>query len=169
MRFWFKRKPRYRVIREPAVQRIMMLEHCLAALRECLAPEIARGHEGVAFLYGKTDGTETLITGVFRPQARTTRGSFAVSTLAMAKVVEAVCDLGLEVIGQIHSHPTLAGHSKGDEDGARIAYDGFVSLVLPNYARDLPSLEGMAIYMYRDGEFDELEDEALLIIPGSIK
>ncbi len=166
MRRW--RKPRHRVLHEPCQPRLLLHEQCLPALSVCLAPEIGRRHEGIVYLYGQTDGTQTLVVGVFRPKAHTTRGNFAVSSIAMAKVVQSVCDLGLQVVGQLHSHPALAAHSKGDEDGARIAYDGFVSIVLPDYARHLPSLEGAAFYLYRRGKFEELDPNAITIIPGAM-
>jgi hypothetical protein len=163
-----KRQPRFRVLHDAPEPKVLMIEQCLPALRACLSPEIVRQHEGIVYLYGQTNGTSTLIVGVFRPKAHTTPGSFEVSSIAMASVVETVCDLGLQVVGQLHSHPTLAAHSEGDEDGTRIAYDGFVSIVLPNYARDLPSLDGMALYMFRRGMFEELDYDAFSIIPGAI-
>ncbi len=160
------RKPRHRVLRNVPDRRILLVDQCLPVLRTCFAPYIERKHEGIAYLYGQTDGWKTLIVGAFRPHAQTTPGSFEVAPVALAKVVATVCDLGLQVVGQIHSHPSLAGHSQGDEDGARIAYDGFVSIVLPNYARDLPSLKGAAAYMYAEGVFTQIS--TVTIVPGGM-
>jgi proteasome lid subunit RPN8/RPN11 len=154
-----------RIIRRPPQLHVIIPDRCLDDMRVCMTPEIKRGHEGIAFFLGRTDGTTTVIVSVMRPEARTSRGSFAVSSTAMAKVVEKACGYGLQVVGQVHSHPTLAGHSQGDEDGARIAYDGFVSLVIPNYGRDLPSLSGTAAYMFRGGEFEELNNSAVTVVP----
>ena len=159
-------KPRYRILQEPVHPRIFLLEHCIEGIIQCISPEMQRGHEGVVYLYGQTDGTDTLIAGVIRPEAATSWGSFEVSSLAMARVVNAVCALGLKVVGQLHTHPTLAEHSQGDEDGARIAYQGFTSIVLPDYGRHLPSLEGMAAYMFRDGRFQELPTAKVYVTPG---
>lgn len=167
--FGSKRTLRYRVLTEVEIPRVLILDQCLSVLQRFFAPTVKCQHEGIVYLYGKTDGYETIALGVYRPEARTTPGSFHVSPLAMAKVVETVCDLGLQVIGQIHSHPTVAEHSRGDEEGTRIAYDGFVSIVLPKYAADLPSLAGAAVYMFRQGQFNELCHSSVSIIPGGME
>jgi proteasome lid subunit RPN8/RPN11 len=84
----------------------------------------------------------------------------------MAGVVRKANDAGLQVIGQIHTHPRQAYHSDGDEDGAGIAYDGYVSIVFLNYGRQLPSLSGAAIYFYRNEAFSELPGKAVKLITG---
>jgi proteasome lid subunit RPN8/RPN11 len=131
-----------------------------------MAPEITKGHEGVAYLFGQTNADSTLVVGAIRPECKTTPGSFNVSSAAMARVVRGAGDAGLQVVGQIHSHPKEAFHSSGDEDGARIAYDGFVSVVVPDYGRRLPSLHGAAFYFYRGGAFVELKLKFVKVING---
>ena len=43
---------------------------------------------------------------------------------------------GLELIGQVHSHPgRFVGHSDGDDERALMPYDGFLSIVVPHYGR----------------------------------
>jgi proteasome lid subunit RPN8/RPN11 len=143
-----------------------MTEASVLAMRDCMAQEIARGHEGIAYLFGQTNGATTVVVGAIRPEARTTVGSFNVTSVAMARVVRAATDAGLQVIGQIHTHPGQAYHSDGDEDGARIVYDGYVSIVVPEYGRRLPSLNGAAIYFYRGEAFSEMSGKAVKIING---
>jgi hypothetical protein len=133
-----------------------------------LAPEIDRGHEGIAYLYGRTDGSTTVVIGAIRPAAQTTAGSFEVSAIAMARVVRAVSNMGLQLVGQAHSHPGAAFHSEGDEIGARIAYSGFVSLVAPDYGTHLPALSGSAVYFFDEGRFVDLPVEAVTIAPGAL-
>ena len=65
------------------------------------------------------------------------------------KVVRAAVDRGLQVVGQVHTHPGDAYHSDGDNAGARIAFTGYVSIVLPDYGRDLPALTRAAAYSSR--------------------
>ena len=68
-------------------------------------------------------------------------------------------------MGQVHTHPRLAYHSDGDEEGARIAYTGYVSIVLPDYGRRLPNLDKAAIFMFRAGHgFIGLDASNLTII-----
>ena len=133
----------------PAAPRLIVTEACVAALRGCLAPEIRKVHEGISYLAGRTDGTTTLAVAAMRPDAGTTRGSFNVSAPAMARIVRAAASQGLQVVGQVHTHPGEAYHSDGDEDGARIAYTGYVSLVLPDYGRRLPAFDAAAVFMFR--------------------
>ena len=157
MRGWLRRffspKPAaYRPVTLPQPRRVVMAAVCVDALRASLAPEIARSHEGVVYLIGQTDGFTSLALAVFRPAATTTRGSFHVDTAAMRQVVESANAHGLQVVGQLHTHPGQAFHSDGDVAGALIRFGGFVSIVLPDYGSRLPSLEGAAIYMFSAAE-----------------
>lgn len=162
----FRRRPSYRP-GPPPPPRVVLTEPCIAALSECMEPEIRRGHEGVAYVLGQTDGTVTLAVAAVRPQASTTRGSFSVTAAAMAQVVRAATRTGLQVVGQVHTHPGKAYHSDGDVEGARIVYGGFVSIVLPDYGRRLPALDGAAVYMFRgEGGFTEIAPGRVGTIPG---
>lgn len=165
---FFGRKPAYRP-GPPPRPRVVLTESCVSALCECMEPEIRRGHEGVAYVLGQTDGVATLAITAIRPQAVTTRGSFSVSAPAMAQVVRTAIRAGLQVVGQVHTHPGKAYHSDGDVEGARIVYGGFVSVVLPDYGRRLPALDGAALYMYRGGAgFVEVALENIGIVPGRL-
>jgi proteasome lid subunit RPN8/RPN11 len=161
-----KPAPAYRPVNNPPPRRLIMTEASVLAMRDSMAPEIARGHEGIAYLLGQTNGATTIVVGAIRPESQTSSGSFNVSSVAMARVVRKATDSGLHVIGQIHSHPGQAYHSDGDEDGARITYDGYVSIVVPDYGRRLPSLAGAAIYFYRTEVFSELDGKAVKLITG---
>jgi proteasome lid subunit RPN8/RPN11 len=154
----------YRDVSIPPLRRVVITENAAVAIRECMAHEIDIGHEGVAYLFGQTNGESTLVVGAIRPASQTTRGSFDVSALAMTRVVRTATDEGLQVVGQIHTHTGEAYHSDGDIDGARIAYDGYVSIVLPEYGRGLPSFTGAAIYFYRSGAFSRLGPKNLRLI-----
>jgi len=161
-----KAAPAYREVTAPVPTRVTLTESCLNAMRACMAPEIELGHEGVAYLLGLTTGDSTVIVGAIRPDSHTTIGSFNVSSVAMARVVRAAGNAGLQVVGQVHTHPGSAYHSGGDDDGARIAYDGYISIVVPNYGRELPALRGAAIYAYRNHAFSRLGAKALKITNG---
>jgi proteasome lid subunit RPN8/RPN11 len=164
----FRLKPRYQP-GPPPPPRLVITEPCVKALYACMEPEIDAGHEGVAYVLGQTDGTVTLAVSAVRPEAVTTRGSFFVSAPAMAKVVRTAIRAGLQVVGQVHTHPEKAYHSDGDMEGARIVYRGFVSVVLPDYGRRLPSLDGAAVYMFRrEAGFVEVAGERIGIVPGKL-
>ena len=129
-------RPRHRVLTPTIRHRLVLTEASILGLGECLAQDIDREHEGVAYLYGQSDGSTTVVVGAARPDARTTPGSFDVSAVAMARVMRAINNAGLQLVGQAHSHPGQAYHSEGDEIGARVAYQGFVSLVVPKAMAD---------------------------------
>lgn len=169
---WFKRRHRpkpvaYRPVAPPHPRRVVLTAACRDALGASLGPEIEQNHEGIVYLIGQTDGMVTLAVSAFRPQATTTRGSFHVEAAAMRDVVEFASANGLQVIGQLHTHPRQAYHSDGDEAGALIRFNGFVSIVIPDYGTRLPSLEGAAVYMFCKGEcrFVELGLSDLCIVP----
>lgn len=162
-----RKKPApYRAINRLPAPRLIVTEASLHAMRECVATEIALHHEGITYLLGQTNGTTTIVIGAIRPNANTTRGSFEVSSVAMARVVRTAASAGLDVVGQLHTHPTHAYHSEGDEEGARIAYNGYVSIVVPDYGHHLPSLAGAAIYFYRNRSFTQLGAEAIRTTDG---
>lgn len=146
-------------------ERVVFPETLPFALQQCIAREITQGHEGVAYLYGQTDGLTTIVLGAMRPDAVTTSGSFNISSAAAARAVRTISDAGLQLVGQAHSHPGAAYHSEGDEIGARIAYGGFVSIVVPDYGRRLPAVDGWAAYFFSDGRFIELRDDQVRSVP----
>ncbi len=164
----FAKKPRYKP-GPPPPPRLVISQGCIDALAACLAPEIRDGQEGIAYLLGQSDGTTTVALASIRPEAQVTRSSFVVSASAMAKVVRAAVDRGLQVVGQIHTHPGDAYHSGGDDDGARIAFTGYVSIVLPDYGRHLPALTRSATYVFQAGKgFVPLGASNIVIVPGRV-
>ena len=162
----FSLKPKYRRIEIESSFEFLMTEDCVRAIGECIEPEKERGHEGVSYLFGRTDGFTTLAVGAIRPKSRTTTGSFSVSTVEMARLVKEIRGNGLQLISQLHSHPGRAYHSDGDIDGLKLVCNGYVSVVLPEYGNYLPSFEGGVFYFYRRGNgFKELEPKNIRIIP----
>jgi len=159
-------RPLYRPA-QPMPPTLLMTEACMKALRISFEPETRKQHEGVAYLFGLTNGTVTLAASVFRPRARTSRGSFEVDTKAMAACVRAAARHRLQIVAQVHTHPAGAYHSDGDVEGARIRYPGYASIVLPDYGDRLPSLDGAAVYFFsRGGEWIDLKVSAVTIVPG---
>lgn len=158
--------PRHVVAAAPP--KLLLTQSCWEAVRQALDPEIRKGHEGIVYLLGRTDGTVTLAVSVFRPRAVTTAGSFHVEPKAMAACVHAAGQFELQVVAQLHTHPGQAYHSDGDVEGARIRYPGYASIVLPDYGRRFPRLDGVAAYLWGAGRgWVELGQKDIIIIPGS--
>jgi proteasome lid subunit RPN8/RPN11 len=150
--------------------RVVLTDACLAGIANGLRDTTSACHEGVVYLLGRTDGETTLVLTAIRPAARTTRGSFEVNSAAMARVVRSAADLALHIVGQVHTHPGGAAHSDGDVAGARIRYPGYVSIVLPDYGRRLPRLDGAAIYTFVETrDFVQLDEGGLVVVPGEVR
>lgn len=115
-------------------------------------------HEGILYWAGLSLKDQWTITTIILPKARTTSGSFKTSSLANAEMISFLAEHGLELLAQVHSHPgTFVDHSPGDITGALMPYENFLSIVVPNYARQgLRPLAVLGIHRYEEGEFRRL-------------
>lgn len=67
----------------------------------------------------------------------------------------------LLLVGQVHSHPSSAYHSKTDDRYAVVTIPGGVSIVVPNFARDGFSLDTVAVYrLNAEGGWTEVTGDA---------
>jgi proteasome lid subunit RPN8/RPN11 len=118
-------------------------------------------HEGVVYWAGMTDDElgVKLALAVIVPEADTTPGSYDVTPVANAAVVEAVHAHDLELIATVHSHPgEMTSHSRRDSEETQLPHDGYYSVVVPNYARDgVRPFTDCGVHVYRDGGFHELD------------
>lgn len=142
---------------------IALTRQCLREVIQGMESATKRSHEGIAYLIGLTTGTTTIAASARFPNAATTRGSFDVSSVEMAKIVSEVTKSNLQVVGQIHTHPTSAFHSKGDLDGMRIKHPGYFSMVLPKYGGLLPSLKGAHALMWDGHKFQEIKEQVRIL------
>jgi proteasome lid subunit RPN8/RPN11 len=74
---------------------------------------------------------------------------------------------GLELIGQVHSHPgRCVDHSDRDDERALMPYEGFLSIVVPHYARrGMRPLASCGVHVFEKSRFRRLgksEVEALI-------
>ena len=104
--------------------------------------------EAATYFLGQTDGCTSVALACVHVRCASTWGSFRVSSGEMRRVIEDARALRLQVVGQMHTHPSEAFHSVGDDEGAQIKHDGFVSIVAPDYGRLLPNFQGVRSYMY---------------------
>lgn len=169
---WFRRifgeeKPAFRLVETQASKQLLIAEACYSGLVESLSSSQERRHEGVALLLGKLAGEAVIALACVQPKATTPAGSFDISAAEMARVIALATDLELELVAQVHTHPREAFHSQGDDEGARVRYDGYLSLVIPDYGAGLPRLDGAALYEFssRDG-WIPLSVENISIVPA---
>ena len=142
---------------------VALTRQCLREVMLGMQSATQRSHEGIAYLIGLTTGTTTIAASARFPNAATTRGSFDVSSGEIAKIVGEVTKSNLQVVGQIHTHPSGAFHSKGDLDGMRIKHPGYFSMVLPKYGSLLPSLKSAHTLLWDGHTFQEIEEQVKIL------
>ena len=144
---------------------VVMTAQCRDRIPKELRESIRRRHEGIVYFVGLTTGTTTLALSVTLPKATTTPGSVDVSALEVGKVVRATAMAGLQVVGQLHTHPGDAYHSEGDLTGMQIRYPGYFSIVVPEYGAHLPSFQQAHILMWTAGGFKDV-DQPIKMLDG---
>lgn len=162
-------RKRYRFADPAELPAIQFSRSAYDGLMECLKPAQEAGHEGVALLLGRISGVKVAVLQSVRPRAKTSCGRFEIPTREMARVVALAMDLDLQIVGQVHTHPREAFHSEGDEEGANIRYDGYVSIVIPDYGGHLPGRAGWATYRFSaERGWILLPETAVAVIEGGM-
>ena len=70
---------------------------------------------------------------------------------------------GLALLGQVHSHPgAFVDHSAGDNERALMPYDGFLSIVVPYYARrGMQPLTVCGVHVFENSRFRRIQDSEI--------
>ena len=84
---------------------VVLSTQCLDQLALLLRDSLERGHEGIVYFVGLTTGTTTLALSAMRPQAAATPESVDVAALELGKIIREAALAGLQVVGQLHTHP----------------------------------------------------------------
>lgn len=156
--FWWRLTRRLRRPRPPLRPLVVvMTARCRDVVAAALHTSLKAGHEGVVYFLGLTTGTTALAVSAVIPDATTTPGSFDVDKPELGKIIRAASLAGLQVVGQIHTHPRHAYHSAGDIEGMRIRYPGYFSIVVPDYGAHLPSLKQSHALMWTNDGFRETD------------
>ena len=142
-----------------------MTTDCRDRLTEELHRSACDGREGIVYLVGLTTGTTTLALAAACPEAAATVTSVDVDARELGKIIRQAASAGLQIVGQVHTHPRDAYHSGGDLTGMRIRHPGYFSIVVPEYGARLPSFEGSHTLMWTPEGFREI-DEPIRIFDG---
>ena len=135
-----------------------MTAQCRDLVTAALRGSLRRGHEGILYFVGLTTGATTLAVSAIMPSAVTTYGSFEVDAPELGKIIRTASMAGLQVVGQLHTHPRQAHHSSGDLEGMRIRHPGYFSIVIPDYGERLPSFERSHTLMWTTDGFQEVSE-----------
>lgn len=110
--------------------------------------------ENIVYWSGTNSGDTATVQRVIEPQAERGRRYAYVDPIEVSRVVNNVFDLGEFLIAQLHTHPTNEEHSGVDDCGSVSKREGFISLILPFYARfSDPTRPNWYGYELRQGEW----------------
>ena len=136
---------------------VRMTTHCHGQVAAYIHKSAQRGHEGIVYFVGLTNGTASVALYAMLPEANATPRSVDVTAPEIGKIVRSAAGAHLQVVGQLHTHPGNAYHSDGDLLGMRIRYPGYFSIVVPDYGARLPSFEQSHTLMWTADGFEEID------------
>jgi hypothetical protein len=158
----------------PLRGRFLILEPVITELERVLPTY--RGpdghHEGIAFLCGFERAGETVFTTAIFPDAEHRAGYVRCDEAQFAAASSAARSYGLGLLAQVHTHPKgCTGHSWGDDNMVRPAYEGMLSIVVPDYGlTGLRPLDSLGIHQLQGTQWILAERasirEKVLIIPA---
>ena len=149
------RRRKHRTLRLPC--QIIMTPQCGDQIADELRTSMLRHDEGIVYFVGLTTGTTTLALCATGPDTIATPTSVDVDATAIGNIIRAAATAGLQVVGQLHTHPRDAYHSAGDLVGMRIRHPGYFSIVVPEYGGRLPSFDAAHSLMWTNEGFRQVD------------
>jgi hypothetical protein len=121
-----------------------------------MAIDGARGHEGVAMWLGRYEGNTAVVTHVAALRGAGVRKSpdqLRISADLVNDLTDRAIELGLVLIGQIHSHGPMHGTFLSLTDKKfGISVPGYLSAVAPDYAmRPSTSINECGVHLFEKG------------------
>lgn len=86
---------------------------------------------------------------------------YFVSSETLFALNRALAESGLQLIAQVHSHPSEAYHSRADDRYAIVTSEGGLSLVVPDFGHAPADPASWAVYRLRQGDWQPLSREEL--------
>ncbi len=119
-------------------------------------------HENVAYIAGHILGDRRVGLTVIFPEATTTPNSYDTTIESHAATMDALGDLKMAIVAQVHVHPGPAVyHSDDDDERAFVNAQGFWSLVFPSYGRfGLGPVSSWGCHLHDGDRFHLLTAEA---------
>ena len=125
------------------------------------------GHEGICYWAGREEPGLTTMEAVLVPKASHSRFGVFVTESAFADVARRARAMGLGILAQVHSHPSRdTRHSDGDDDLVLMPFENMLSLVAPNYGRNLRAITDFSIHQFQDHRWVLCDPDS---IPTSFK
>lgn len=139
-----------------------VLEHSFQHLRRCGAAQ----HECVVFWAGPLSEPGR-IDEVLHPRHTASAIGYEVDPAWVSELWLDLAQRGQTVRAQVHTHPGTTFHSSTDDDFALVHTPGYMSLVIPDFARGPVGLEGSYLTARKaDGSWRELDPHAGIEVPS---
>lgn len=135
------------------VKRYHVPEAVIEETQRFLRSHGANGHEAYMLWTGGFSQQEAYVTTCIEPDVPTRPGGVKIPTRKMTQINRVLLERDQLLVAQVHSHPGGAFHSHVDERKAVTFHEGFVSIVVPDYASiSVADLEACGVYRYHIGE-----------------
>jgi hypothetical protein len=112
-----------------------------------------RGSEALVYLAGVVAGADMIVTGLYRLNHEPQGDRVVVAPDEARWLLRTLRARDEKLVGQLHSHRGLPGHSPGDDAWATSFHDGFLSIVVPRFGAAVTALAECAVLEYRGGRF----------------
>jgi hypothetical protein len=96
-----------------------------------------RNKEGIVLWLGRRTSSDSLASHVYQPIHTAASDFFYIPQQGMAHMLSFMGNNSVSVLAQVHTHPREAFHSQADDQWAIVRHLGALSLVLPNFARNV--------------------------------
>jgi len=135
----------------------------------------ARAVEQVAYFDGimveDAERIVAVVTTLTIPDATLEAGRFQVSPEAMSQAGKHFRQLRMQRLVQVHTHPSAwVGHSPWDDQYAYSQAAGAISIVLPDFARNRPTIEQAGVHLRTRKGWHQLSEEQkkqlIRVVPG---
>jgi len=163
MSLWKKSRPPAKISERVASRpRVFVPESVLATTERLIAS--TREHEEVVYWAGLEGPHGIVAVSALAPDADTTYGSFDTTAASNAIIIQWAASRGLGIVAQLHCHPDhRVGHSRGDDLGALMPYENFLSIVVPHYGTSgIGDFQTSGLHRYEQGRFRRLTSSEVL-------
>ena len=153
------------------VRKLAVSEEIVAATLEHLQTTGRCGCEEAALWGGhfSADGVGA-VTTLYLPDTVVARGLVKIEDpQVLAALIDEVDAREEFLLAQVHSHPGEAFHSDLDDEGAICGDVGFLSLVVPDYARDLPPIADWATFELTGGGWRDVRSGTLVTVAPMVR
>jgi hypothetical protein len=117
------------------------------------------GSEGLVFWGGVVTAGSIQVTGLYVPAHDPQGGRVKVTGDEGRWLLRRLKKRDEKLVAQFHSHLGTADHSWGDDERAASAHEGFLSLVAPNFGRNVMAPRECGVHEYDGRLFHRLAEE----------